>query len=306
MLIMASIVVASTESSTRGEPGCQGQDGDSTDSFDERLIASHLRARMAEAPSRDGRRIALDGARLLAAGVILRLLEVVFSRRPAVALVVGAIALDYWARRIGARWSPAPSPAPTLITLKRWLRGFAFGSIIALFVAIVGAALGAARIGKGTPDPTNLALAAFRCAAVAFRDELLFRGIPLALGRDQVPKTWLLVFSALLGMAPIVLDPGVELEGLWLVFSAGLVFALIWQSGEGGLVAWAAHTGWLLSISVGLRGGLLQVDWNGGLLTDGAGARGVAALLAAGTFSLVALISYARTRFFARPRRQAS
>jgi hypothetical protein len=140
-----------------------------------------------------------------------------------------------------------------------------------------------------------------RCGAYAFRDELLFRGVPLALARDKVPRPWPVLFCALLGAAPLALVSPWHVEALVLAVTSGLVFALIWSDGAGGLVAWASHTGWLMAIQIGLQGSALDVEWKAGNLASGADAAGVPAYLAAATFLVVAIRLGTRKRFALQP-----
>lgn len=244
----------------------------------------------------DLRALARGGSLLLAAAIGVRFLEWVFPKQPLVAVVIACFLLDLWSQNLGARWLPSPSPRPPWFAATRWLMGVGLGLGLGLVVVAFAALLGAARLRFGTASATSVALGGARTAAYAFRDELLFRGIPLALAKDHVDRRWSTLFCAILGVAPIALVPGTGPE-LWLLgISAGVFFALTWQLGPGGSVAWARHTGWLIAIEVVSQGGGLDIAWTNGALASTTNAAGLPAYLGAASFALATFILYRRKR----------
>ncbi|HEX9297674.1 MAG TPA: hypothetical protein VF881_17650 [Polyangiaceae bacterium] len=202
------------------------------------------------------------GAKLLAAAVGLRSLEVLFATRPLLAVVMGALWLDWWAQRLKARWSDSEGRLSAIRPALRALAAIAFG--VALGWVMIGAAAvtHTARVRWGHWHAIGFSLGAFRTAAYAFRDELLLRGIPLALTRGRIPPRWSIGFSTVLAVAPWTTEPGVRIESLLLVASMGLFLALVWQDGPGGLVAWGVHAGWLLVVQIVAQGALLDIEWS--------------------------------------------
>jgi hypothetical protein len=239
----------------------------------------------------DVRALARGGAMLLAAGVALRLLESIFASRPILPVVIGAFALDAWSRRLGVRWMPTPAPESRSQVFRRWVARVGIGLGIGLFVVAGSAIGGAARVGFGTASATSMAIGAVRIAAHAFRDELLYRGIPLALAEGHVPRSWSIAFCTVFGVAPLMLSSGGRLELLVLGAAAAVFFALSWQVGPGGFAAWASHTGWLFAIEVVARGAPLDVTWSLSSTTE---ASGVPAYIGAAAFGLAAFILYGR------------
>jgi hypothetical protein len=201
------------------------------------------------------RRLTIAGSLLLLAGVVMRLLEWTFANRPIVAVAISAFLLDIWWRRLGGRWSPSVSRAGSFKTA---IAGFAVGLAIGFFSVVGAAASGRASVVFGHFSLAGVAVGSVRAGVYALRDELLFRGTPLALA-GEAPRPWPLLFSALLGVAPLVLVPGVRIEAILLGLIAGLFFALQWKEGAGGLSAWASHTGWLLATQVVTRGTVVDV-----------------------------------------------
>lgn len=103
-----------------------------------------------------------------------------------------------------------------------------------------------------------------------------------------------MAFSSLLGVAPLALVPGARIEAILLGLLAGLFFALVWEEGEGGLSAWASHTGWLLAIQVVMGGSVIEVEYKRGSLASMQGASGLPADLGAAAFALSGWLLFGR------------
>jgi hypothetical protein len=236
----------------------------------------------------DVRALARGGAMLLAAGVGNRLLEWVFSSRPLVAVIVSGLVLDFWSQRAGARWMP--TPAKNRMELVRTsAKGLGIGLAIGAAVVAICALSGQVRLHSGRPSVAGVALGTLRTGAVAFRDELLYRGIPLALLAGRLPERWALAFAAVLSSAPLALASG-QLAPLLFAGSAGLYFALVWQVGAGGFFAWANHMGWLVATQVLIQGAIVEAEWLGGSLAGDAASAGLPAYLGAAAFAAAAFI----------------
>jgi len=229
------------------------------------------------------REIAKGSAWLLGTAAAVRLAEVVVGRNPLVAALVGAIIVDLGTYRVGVRWDPDPSTGKEPRT--RALRGIGLGLGVALVLVavplLVAVVAGFATVSAGSPS-SSLGFALLRAAAVATRDELLYRGLPLVVAtRAGLGSRFGIGYAVLAGVAALALLPGASWEALVLAAAQGGLFAVLWARTG---VAWAsvaAHAGFILFAGVGLRGGLLDVTWKSGLLGDGPRARGGVALVAA-------------------------
>ena len=201
---------------------------------------------------------------------------------PLLALVIGFFVVDIVARRLGAGFGEGGK------AYRQAAIGFGLGSSLALLVAGIAELAGIATVGLGAPTLMTL-LAVGRPLLMAFRDELLYRGIPLALARRaRVHDGYTVVFAALLGTAPLLTAPSVRPEALLLTFTAGLFFALLFRTGLG-RVAFLAHASWLFFADIGFRGALLDVSFTSGAIAPYASAKGMPAYLAAGVFGMGAV-----------------
>jgi hypothetical protein len=243
----------------------------------------------------DVRDLVRAGALLLLAATAARGLDWVFASMPVVSAVIVAFLLDLWAQRIGARWMPPEPGNPSSLGARRFFAGMGTGLAIGLFVVLAMLALGAAHVAQGRMHAKVLGFGLGRTAAYAFRDELMFRGVPLALMKDHVPAAWSLAFSVALAVAPIVLSAA-GFAPIALTAASALSFAVIWQRGAGGFAAWATSAGWRIAIEVIAGGSVLEVAYERGALPSTEGAAGLPAYLGAAAFAFVALAIARRTK----------
>lgn len=214
-----------------------------------------------EAEPRSERR--LDRAALLQAAAWLvggaagvRLLEGFFADNPAAAAVLGAFLVDLMAGRAGVRWSEH-AEVPWWRDARR---GLAVGATIGMLVLVVGHAVGWATIVLGVPS-LSLAFAALRVVALAARDELLLRVLPMVLGgRAGVPAPWLIGFCGLAAMAPHAAS-GAAPASIVLAGAMGILGARLVQATRGAVASVAAHAGFVMAIGPLSRGGFLDVRW---------------------------------------------
>lgn len=220
-------------------------------------------------------------AALLGTGVVVFGLEAAIGN-PLLALAVGFFVVDIVARRLGAGFGEGGN------AYRQGALGLGLGLGLALLVALVARLFGLATLDLGAPTLMTL-LAIGRPLLAAFRDELLFRGIPLALARQaRIQDGYTVVFAALLGAAPLLGASPVRPEALLLTFTAGLFFALLFRAGLG-RVAFLAHAGWLFFADIGFRGALLDVSFSSGAIAPFASASGIPAYLAAAVFGIGAV-----------------
>jgi len=235
------------------------------------------------------RTVAVGAAWLAGTAAAVRLGELVVGRSPLGAALAGAVIVDLATYRAGVRWDARDDDKPN--ARKRLVRGLGVGVLVSLVLASVPlvvsvAALGA-KVSLGSLS-SSLAFGLLRAAAVGTRDELLLRGLPLVVAkRAGLALPWAIGFGALAGACALAMVPGASWEALVLALSQGLLFGVLFARTGAAYAPVAAHAGWVLFSGVGLRGGLLDVAWTGGVLADGARARGAPAIVAA----LVALAS---------------
>lgn len=231
-------------------------------------------------------KVARGAAWILLGGVIVRALDSGFDDRPLLALAFGAFTVDFLAQRTGVRWAEAEAAGKSKYL--EALRGLGIGIAIALAIVLASRLLGMAQMGTGSPS-LLLVMSAARPLLQAMRDELLFRGMPLAIARGRFSDKIALPFAALLGAAPLVTLPGIRPEALLLTVSSGLFFGLLWRAG-GGLLAWGAHAGWLFAADLAIRGVLLDVSFSEGAIAPAARASGWPAFVAAAGFAMGSVV----------------
>lgn len=237
--------------------------------------------------SADSKTLALRAVRLLAMGAIAFTLEAFLDAYRLAALMLGAFAVELLGSKAGLKWDETGArkrlDAALLVG-----RGFAFGALAAVSIVGLAAAFGLVKVSLGSPSPLGLGLGLLMPFAQAARDELLFRGAPLALARGYVPDRYALPFSALLGAAPLLLVADRSPMGIAIVVVTGFAFAVAWRAGKGIFLAWGAHAGWLFMLGAGTRGSVLDVSLGAGQLLPLVHARGSVAWLALATTMLFA------------------
>jgi len=235
--------------------------------------------------------LGLDAIRLLGAGAIAFAVEGLLESNRLLALVVGALAVDWMARRAGMRWDESGADRWQVVGL-RLAAGAGVGAAIALAATLAVVVAGRGTVTLGSPAPVGIGIGVVSALALAARDELLFRGLPLALMSGRVADRWALPFTALLGAAPLVLSRTATATGVVVTLLSGFVFALLWRSGRGMYRAWGAHAGWLFFAGAGVRGMLLDVRFASGQILPMGSATGwpawaSIALFAAGAAVLI-------------------
>lgn len=219
----------------------------------------------------------------------------------------GALAIDLLAGRAGVRWEWDDAG---IDARRHAVRRVGVGAAVALVVGGVVVAVAAMLRwfhGEAAVRPSAaLAVAVARAAAVAVRDELLFRGVPLAAAaRARVPAPVARAFAALVSGATVVMVPGVTPAAVALAIASGWLFAALWERDRGAWAAVGAHGAWILLLGSALHGGLYEVEWTHGELAVGASAAGApawvaAALLTAAGFAVLRL-PWARVRGWEPP-----
>lgn len=240
--------------------------------------------------------IGLGAAFLLGTAAALQVLERILPPASIATAVLGALLVDIAASRAGVRWSNLDEPEAPPIAYGLASRRLAVGAAIALVpgLVVIGVSAAAGLIhghGQGPSLTGAVIFALLRAAAVAARDELLFRGIPLiAASRAGVPAPHARAFAALASGAALAFLPGASLAAVALAVASGWLYAGLWQRERGAFLAIGAHTAWLLLFGSLLHGGLFDVDWVNGNIAIGATSSGLPAWLATASFVLAALV----------------
>lgn len=224
-------------------------------------------------------------------------LQILDNLLPAASLatpILGALVVDLGATRAGLRWDLDPDVTTDASRAARRV-GMGVAAALAPGLAVIAGGLALHWVygfGKGASPSSSLGFALLRAAAVASRDELLYRGLPLYFAaRAGVPAIGARAFSALAGGAAIALVPGATRGAVLLAVASGWLFATLWQRTRGAWAAVGAHAAWLLLFGSMLHGGLFDVEWTVGEITIGNGSWGppawiASALLVATSFAV--------------------
>jgi hypothetical protein len=228
--------------------------------------------------------LALGLAWLLGLAAALQILDRALPSATLAAAILGALAVDVGATRAGVLWdddATESGPPPRRRPVQRLLIGAAAALAVGVVVIALGASFGWLHHHGSVVPSTAIVFALLRAAAVAVRDELLYRGLPLAFAaRAGVPAPVARVFAALTGGAAIALVPGVGLAAVALAVASGWLFASLWQRDRGAWAAFGAHGAWILLFGSILHGGLFDTDWVVGNLAIGNTSTGAPAWLA--------------------------
>ena len=235
--------------------------------------------------------LGLGAGWLVGLGAAVQLLDQILGAANLGAAILGALLVDLAAGRAGVRWDREDVG---IDARKGAARRVAAGAAVALgaggLVLALAAALRWFHAEDGARPSAALAFALARAAAVSVRDEMLFRGIPLAAAaRAGVPAPIARGFAALVSGAAIVMVPGVSAAAVALAVGSGWLFATLWQRDGGAWAAVGAHAAWLLLIGSLLHGGLFDVDWTTGNLALGASSAGAPAWLTAAVLVVAAI-----------------
>ena len=181
----------------------------------------------------DRRRLVIAAAWLVGGAAAVHLVDGFLGGAPAAAAVLGAVLVDLLAGRAGVRWASRPWALDLRV-------GAALGATVGLLAVAAGHALGWATVVLGAPG-IAIAFAVLRVGAVAARDELLLRWLPIALGRRAgVPDRALLAFVVAIAIAP-ALGTATAVDVTLDVTDAGeIVYGFPAVLGAGAQPRWAA------------------------------------------------------------------
>jgi hypothetical protein len=224
------------------------------------VSASSRASSAVDRPAVDLRGVLRAAAWLVVGAAVVRLIDGFLGSVPAAAPVLGALAVDLIASRAGVRWSEH-DPPPWSRDLRR---GAAVGGTAALAVLLVGATLGWAKVGLGTPNVT-LAFGLVRVFGEGTRDAMLLVGLPVTLGlRAGIPKPFVIAFAALATAAPLALAANADLAAVASAAAVAALCARLVIASRGVASAGAALVAWLLVLGPLSRGGMVDVAWLAG------------------------------------------
>jgi hypothetical protein len=259
------------------------------------------------APSGPLVELGLGAAWLVGLAAVLQIVDQIVGPANLGVALFGALGVDLAAGRAGVRWdrNEIDLDAP-----KNAVRRVATGAGVALGAGAVVLAVAAAfrwlHVEEVTRPSASFAFALARGAALATRDELLFRGIPLAAAaRAGLPAPIGRGFAALVSGAAILMVPGVTAAALVLAVASGWLFASLWDKDRGAWAAVGAHAAWMILVGSVLHGGIVDVGWTTGELASGAGAAGAPAWVAAAVL-IAAAVALPRLPWPVIPGRRSS
>ena len=226
---------------------------------------------------------------ILCLGGIIFALDAILENYQLASLLFGVFAIDLLMRGRGLSWDET-GQRTILRSLRTVVAGLLLGSFALLLAVGVCWAVGLAEVTFGRPTAMGFGLGLVTPLAQAARDELLFRGAPLALLRNKISDRFTLPFVALLGGAPVLLQSNASWLGIGVVVVSGWIFALAVRAGRGLLLAWGAHAGWLFMLGAGSRGEVLDVRIGDGLWYPLMFAEGKAAWVVFGIVVVVAVV----------------
>ncbi|MGN6391803.1 MAG: CPBP family glutamic-type intramembrane protease [Gemmatimonadales bacterium] len=206
--------------------------------------------------------------------------------------IVGRIGLGL--RAVDLRWR----------TPLVWPRAFGIGLVLGILPAAVAMTMGVFAAGAGwihdggslSAWASQVGKTALILAPAALAEELMFRGLPMAVAARAVGRGWSILLLSLLFALAHLTNPDVTAAGIGNIAIAGIFLALAFFSRGGMWTAFGAHLGWNVTLAAlaapvsGLPFDIPYIDYRSGgpvWLTGGAfGPEG--GLLA--TFALTAAV----------------
>ena len=257
------------------------------------------KTKRAKAPSANERLkiLAAGAAWLVGLRGALIVLGMVLGSLPLPEVVLGALIVDLGTGRAGLLWSS------TELARADVLRVLGAGAGVGAGVAALalGVALAA---GWGAAAPADMHMSALvalvPAAAVAIRDELLYRGVPLLFAARAGIPTWAAVlFGALASPSAFIAATKPSPEAIVLAIANGALFGALYVRTRGAWAAVGAHAAWAMVVDVAARGGLFEIRWANGELASGDMAVGGPAWVAAAiALAAAAFVTLWRPRAF--------
>lgn len=225
-------------------------------------------------------RVLLIGAAwLVGLRAALVVLAGVLESSPLPEAVIGALIVDIGTGRAGVLWAEG-DPARGVV-LRLAARGAAVGAGVAGLALGASIVLGLATVAPASLHATQL-IGFIPAAAVAVRDELLFRGLPLHFAARAGLPIWAAVaFGALASPSAFVAASSLSAAAVILAIANGALFGVLYAKTKSAWTAVGAHAAWTITTDVIARGGLFEARWSNGELASADAASGPPAYLAA-------------------------
>jgi membrane protease YdiL (CAAX protease family) len=225
-------------------------------------------------------RVLLIGAAwLVGLRAALVVLAAVLESSPLPEAVIGALIVDIGTGRAGVLWAEG-DPARGVV-LRLAARGAAVGAGVAGLALGASIVLGLATVAPASLHATQL-IGFIPAAAVAVRDELLFRGLPLHFAaRAGLPLWAAVAFGALASPSAFVAASSLSAAAVILAIANGALFGVLYAKTKSAWTAVGAHAAWTITTDVIARGGLFEARWSSGELASADAASGPPAYLAA-------------------------
>lgn len=233
---------------------------------------------------------------LLGLRAALQLLALLLGSAELAQAAVGALIVDLGAGRAGIAWARENTERSEIV--RRVVRGGGVALVVGGAALAISRVAGFVSFGPGHADTMAL-LSLLALAAIAIRDELLFRVIPLFFAeRAKVPRRFAMPFAAMLSATPFLIG-GASIANVTLAFASGLLFASAYVHLSGVWGAVAAHLAWSIVVGPVTKGLLFEASWLDGQIAEGSAAAGAPAFVAAALAVLAAL--FVMPRFAAAP-----
>jgi membrane protease YdiL (CAAX protease family) len=231
--------------------------------------------------------LGVGAAWMLGIRVALVLLAAFLGSSPLPEAVLGALLVDVATGRAGLPWSEDE------LTRQDVLRRLGVGAAVGAGVAALALGISlAAGWGAAEPAaPTAMSLAALiPASAIAVRDELLYRGLPLLFAARAGLPWWSAVIFGALASPSAFAGGDISAAAVALAVANGALFAMLYVRLRGAWAAVGAHAAWATVTEILARGTFFEVRWTSGELATGEMANGPPAWI--GAALALAVVAY--------------
>jgi hypothetical protein len=217
-----------------------------------------------------------------------RIAAILLAEAAMASTVAQAVIAEWGVGRLGVAWSdPQLDPPPTATQMaKRAGIGAGVGAVVAIVVVGALLVMRAIVLTPTSPATSIIAVSIISAGLLAMRDELILHGLTLRAVGDETPA-FLRVLACAITSAAAAFGTGESLRGAIASGLLGAVFGALWLRDRGAWLPWGAHTAWIVTTDLALRGGLFTLTWNGAEAGPLASSAGVLSLLPFGAAAIV-------------------
>lgn len=249
-------------------------------------------------PRRNARlgELGLGVAWLVGLAAALTLIDAVLREAPLARLVLGALIASVAVSRAHVVWDrddpeDASMKRPVLLALRG--AAPAFAAVVA--VCGVSIVFGFVTIESASPDVGTL-IGLLGAGAMAMRDELLYRALPLHFARRAaVPRAFAVAFASLIGAIPLLASRGTDLAHVAVTVAVGALAAITMSSTRSVWAGIGAHLAFWSAWGPLSQAAFVHLHWKIG----GVGAthsEGAPAWLGAAIVALVTVVVWSRAK----------